>query len=69
VTLRQLLAVLAEQKPVMDVLRRLAAERADQLRLQLGVGAMVGAADDVRDLEVVIVDGARKLIGRRAVGA
>ena len=54
---------------MVDVLRRLAAERADQLRLQLGVRAMVGAADDVRDLEVEIVDGAGKLVGRRAVGA
>ena len=52
----------------MDVLRRLEAERAGELALQLGVGAVVGAADDVRDLEVVVVDDAREVVGRRAVG-
>ena len=44
----------------MDVLRRLGAERADERRLQLGVRAMVGAADDVRDLEVEVVDRATR---------
>ena len=44
-TLRELLAVLAKHQAVVDVLRRLAAERADQLDLQLRVGAMVRAAD------------------------
>ena len=53
----------------MDVLRRLAAERADERRLQLRVRAMVGAADDVRDLEVEVVDCRGELVGRRAVGA
>ncbi len=45
-----------------------AAERADERRLQLGVRAMVGAADHVRDLEVDVVDRRRELIRRRAVG-
>ena len=45
------------------------AERANELRLQLGVRAMVAAADDVRDLEVDVVDRARELVRRRAVGA
>ena len=37
--------------------------------LLLGVGAMVGAADDGRDPEVVVVDDAGEVVGRRAVGA
>ena len=53
----------------MDVLRRLEPERTGELALQLGVRAMVGAADDVRDLEVVVVDDAREVVGRRAVRA
>ena len=69
VPLRELRAVLAEQQAVVDVLGRLAAERADQLRLELGVRAMVGAANDVRDLEVEVVDRARELVRRRAVRA
>ena len=51
----------------MDVLRRLGAERADERRLQLCIRAMVGAADDVCDLEVEIVDSRGELVGRRAV--
>ena len=67
--LRQLRAVVAEQQPVVDELGRLGSERADQLRLELGVRAMVGAADHVRDREVDVVDCARELIRGRAVGA
>ena len=69
VPLRELRPVLAEQQPVMDELGRRAAERTDQLGLQLGVRAVVAASDDVRDLEVDVVHRARKLIGRRPVGA
>ena len=53
---------------MVDVLRRLEAERARELPLQLRVRAVIGAAHDVRDLEVVVVDDARQVIGRRAVG-
>ena len=66
--LRQLLPVLAEQQAVMDVLRRLEAERARELLLKLAVRTMVGAADDVRDLEVGVVDDAREVVCRTAVG-
>ena len=67
VPLGQLAAVLAQEQPVMHVLRRLAAERADQRRLQLCVRAVVRAADHVRDLEVEVVHCGRELIRRRAV--
>ena len=67
--LRQLLAVRPEQQAVVDVLRRLEAERAGELALELGVRAVVGAADHVRDLEVVVVDDARQMVGRAAVRA
>src|SRR5438270_7760366 len=52
VPLGELRPVLAPQQPVVDELGRIAAERADELRLQLGVRAVVAAADDVRYLEV-----------------
>ena len=66
--LRELLPVLPEQQAVMDVFRRLEAERASELLLQLAVRTMVGAADDVRDLEVGVVDDTREVIRRTAVG-
>ena len=53
----------------MDVLRRLEPKRTGELSLQLGVGAMVCASDDVRDLEIVVVDDAREVVGGRAVRA
>ena len=68
VALGELLAVVAEQEAVVDVLRRLEAECARELDLLLGVRAMVGAADDGRDPEVVVVDDAGEVVGRRAVG-
>ena len=52
---------------MMDVLRRLEAERAREPLLELGVRAVVGTADHVRDLEVVVVDDAREVIRRAAV--
>ena len=52
---------------MVDVLRRLEAERARELLLELGVRAVVGASNHVRDPEVVVVDHARKVIGRAAV--
>src|SRR5581483_8275776 len=65
----ELVAVVAEQQPVVDVLGRLAAERANERRLQLGIRAMVGAADDMRDRKVEVVDGRRELVRRAAVRA
>ena len=66
--LGELLPVRAEQQTVMDVLRRFEAERARKLSLELGVRAVVGAANDVRDLEIVVVDDARQVVGGAAVG-
>jgi hypothetical protein len=67
--LRELFPVRAEQQAVVDVLVRLEAERVGKLALELGVRAVVGAADDVRDLEVVVVDHARQVVRGRSVGA
>ena len=53
----------------MDHLGQLAAERPCDPLLHLLVRPVVGAADDVRDAEVEIVDDRRELVGRRAVGA
>ena len=53
----------------MHVLRRLEAEGARKPLLELGVRAVVGTADDVRDLEVVIVDDTRQVRRRAAVRA
>ena len=47
--------------------RRLEAERARKPLLKYGVRAVVGTADDVRDLEVVVVDDTRQVIRRAAV--
>ena len=69
VPLGELRPVLAQQQPVMDELGRIAAERPDQLCLQLGVRTVVAAADDVRYLEVEVVHCARELIRRRPVRA
>ena len=64
--LRELLAVVADDEPVVDHLRRLRAERAVQRRVQLLVRPVVGAADHVRDPEVGVVDDAREVERRRA---
>ena len=69
VPLRELLAVLAEDQSVMNVLRRLESQRTGERLLQLGVRAMIGPANHVRDAEVVIVDDAREVVGRGTVGA
>ena len=55
VTLRELLAVRSDQEPVVDVLGRLRAESTCQRPVELGVGQMVAATDDVRDPELRIV--------------
>ena len=67
--LGELLAVLAEQEPVVDHLGQLAAERARDPLLHLLVRPVVGAADDVGDAEVEVVDDGRELIGGGAVRA
>ena len=67
--LRELLAVLAEEQPVVDHLRQLTAERPRDPLLHLLVRPVVGAADDVGDAEVEVVDDGRELVGGRAVGA
>ena len=66
-TLRELLAVLAEDQAVVHELGRRRAERLEQPAVQLLVRAMVEAADDVRDAEVRVVDDAREVVGRGAV--
>jgi hypothetical protein len=65
--LGQLLPVRPEQEPVVDVLRGLEPERPRELALQLGVRAVVGPANDVADLEVVVVNDACQVIRGRAV--
>ena len=64
---RDLAAVRAENQAVVDELRRRRPERLEQPPMERLVGAMVVAADDVRDAEVDVVDNRRELIGRRAV--
>ena len=67
VPLRELLPVLAEHEPVVDHLRQLAADRAGDPAMELEVRPVVGAADDVRDPELEVVDDRRELVGRRPV--
>src|SRR4029453_16179872 len=43
------------------------AERTRKLLLKRGVRPVVGAANDVRDLEIVVVDDARQVVRRAAV--
>ena len=64
VTLRELLAVGAEQEAVVDHLWQLAADRLRDAPLQPLVGSMVGAADDVRDPEVEVVGDGCELVRR-----
>ena len=67
VPLRQLLAVLAEDEPVVDHLRERPAERGGDPPVHRLVRPMVRAADHVRDPELEIVDHGRELVGRGAV--
>ena len=66
--LGELLAVLTEQEPVVDHLGQLAAERPGDALLHLLVRPVVGAANDVRDPEVEVVDDGCELVRRGAVG-
>ena len=67
VTLRELAPVRPEHEAVVHVLRRLRAERLGQLPVQLLVGTMVGAAHDVRDLVLDVVDHGGEMVGRGPV--
>ena len=67
--LRQLLAVGAVQERQVRVERRLGAERLQDHQLARRVGDVVGAAHDVRDAHVVVVDGDREVVERAAVAA
>ncbi len=59
--------MLPEDQPVVHVLRRLRAQSLGQLAMQRLVGAVVVAADDVRDPELDVVHDARQVVGRRPV--
>jgi hypothetical protein len=65
--LRELAAVLAENQPVVDVLRRLSAERESQPPMELLVRPVVVATYDERDAEVDVVDDTREVIRRPPV--
>ena len=65
--LRELLAVLAEDQAVVDVLRRGRPERLVEPAVEVFVRAMVVPAIDVRDPELGVVDDAREMVGRRPV--
>ena len=65
--LRQLAPVGAEDQPVVHELRWGRSKRFEEPPVHRFVGAMVVAADDVRDPEVDVVDNGRELVRRRAV--
>src|SRR5262249_3140626 len=67
--LRELPAVRPEQQSVGDELRRVPPAGSDESRLQLRVRTVIAAAEDVRYLEIEVVDGRRELVGRRPVDA
>jgi hypothetical protein len=68
VALRELLPVRPEQEPVVDHFREVGSERARDALLDLEVGSVVRAANDVRDPELEVVDDRGELVRRRAVG-
>ena len=65
--LRQLAPVLAEDQAVVHVLRRRRTQRVGQLAMERLVRPMVVAANDVRDLELDVVDDAGQVVRRGAV--
>jgi hypothetical protein len=69
VALGELLPVGAVQERDVGVDRRLLPHRGEDPHLLRGVGEVVGAADDVGDAGVEVVDHHREVVDRRAVGA
>ena len=69
VALGELGAVRAVDERNVRHARHVPAERLVDLRLARAVGEVVVAADDVRDVHVVVVDDDGEHVGRRAVGA
>ena len=67
VPLGELLPILAKDQPVMDHLGQLRAQSTRDRLVQREIRPVVGAADDVRDAELEIVDNGRELVGRCAV--
>ena len=67
--LGELLAVRAVQQRHVGVDRHLGAHRLEDPHLLGRVGVVVGAADDVRDAGVEVVDDHREVVDGRAVGA
>ena len=65
--LGELLPVLAEDQPVVDVLGRSRPERLVEATMEILVGPVVVAPVHVRDPEVGVVDHAREMVGRGAV--
>ena len=65
--LGELATVLAEDQPVVDVLRWPGAQRLGQLAVQRLVRAVVVPADHVRDPELDVVDDAREVVRRGPV--
>ena len=69
VPLRELLPVRPEDKPVVDHLRQLAAERSGDALLDRQVRAVIVATDHVCDLQIEVVRDRGKLVRRRSVRA
>ena len=67
--LGELLAVRAVEQGHVGVERRLLPHRLQDQQLLGGVGVVVGAADDVGDAHVEVVDHDGEVVERRAVGA
>jgi hypothetical protein len=65
--LGELLAVVSQDQPVVDIFRRSRAEGLVQAAMEWLVRPVVVAAVDVGDAEVDVVDHARQVIRRRAV--
>ncbi len=69
IALRELLPVRAEDQAVVDVLGRARAESLGEPTVKVFVRTMIRATDDVRDLEVDVVDDRREVVRRGPVRA
>ena len=67
VPLRELLAVITQKQPVMQHLRKPAAERVRHPTLNLLVRPVVGAAEDVGDTQLEVVGDGGQLIRRASI--